>query len=409
MGFNAGDVPALQDEGAEGDTLFSFLPSAAVLQIDASAAIERFAKMTQSEVAEVDRRLRATPGVDRGILAGVTVLGANARALEMFGAAELDELLGREVVDLYHPRCPALLEAMIGFSRGVPVVQRRSKHLKRDGRCFQATSCTVTSAGILKPGEWTIALTDALEGRSHLADAPVPPEDFAHSSRMSMIGELSASIFHEIGQPLTALKLNAQTALGLAKRGDADPGLTATFMERIIAQAARVTSVAERVRRMARRSAPLREPVCVGALVLETGSFVAHDLGRRGVDLVLEPGPETLLISADPVQIEQTLINLIMNAAQMMEAAGTDDPHVVVRYRRRGEFVVIEVEDNGPGIAGDVWDKLFSPFFTTRSDGLGVGLSIARTMIELHGGSVSGVNASQRGALFAVRLPLAPG
>lgn len=397
------------DDASWGGTPLKSLSSASILLVDARALEAQLTALRDSGVTDIRARIKEGPASLPPLTTAVPIIDVSARALDFFGASTPSDLLGKDITELYHPRCAALLAAIDAFLIGVPVVQQRSKNIKLNGRYVQAISCVVNRADNLEPGYWAISIIDPVEGLYDKSTHPIPPEDFAHITRMSLVGELSASIAHEIGQPLTALTLNAQTTLAALQRGKLDQAHLTRLLERMVAQATRATTVVERVRHMARRSDSTRQIHSIDGVITDSSLFVTHDLERRGIELRLDLAAPDGAVSIDPVQIHQTLVNLMLNAAQIMELAKTEALRIDVESSLVGDKVVIEVRDNSPGIADAIIDKLFSPFFTTRREGLGLGLSISQEIIDSHEGNISAFNRPDgNSAAFRVELPHRP-
>ncbi|PWK60766.1 HAMP domain-containing sensor histidine kinase [Aminobacter sp. AP02] len=225
----------------------------------------------------------------------------------------------------------------------------------------------------------------------------------AHASRVNAMGELASGIAHELTQPLTALLSRSQAALRLARAEKPDMAKISGALDVNVREAKRAGEMLKRMRDYASNKAPERARQDLNAIVAEVVALTRTDLERRGVALVLEltqPAPEAVV---DTIEMEQVLHNLIRNAAEATGSGGV----VTISTGRVGREAKIVVSDNGPGIAAEVLPKLFVPFFTTKADGMGLGLSLCATLVERVDGRIAAETVAGGGARFTVTLPLA--
>lgn len=230
--------------------------------------------------------------------------------------------------------------------------------------------------------------------------------ELAHASRLAIAGELTSSLAHEINQPLGAILSNADAAeLILESGGDRRDELRSILAD-IRRDDVRASEVIRRLRTLLARHEVERRPFDLGEAVHDVGVILASEARRRLVALDIRPPTERLPLVGDHVQIQQVLINLVLNAMDAVVDLPEDQRHVVISVERGREVATVLVQDCGPGVASTHLPKLFEPFFTTKPAGMGLGLSIARTLVEAHGGAISADNAPGRGAVFRVELPL---
>lgn len=239
------------------------------------------------------------------------------------------------------------------------------------------------------------------EARQHQAE-------LVHVCRLSTMGEVATGMAHELNQPLSAI---VNYASGCSRRLQSGTGATAELVAalgQISSQAQRASEIIRRLRAMVgHQPAVPWETVDINRLVREVQTFVAFDAGRQGVDIDLELHPQPLLVFVDLVQVEQVLLNLVRNAMDALEENQQGKRRVRVQTRPAGDWVEVEVQDNGPGIDPDSAAHLFDAFFTTKDSGMGMGLAISKTIIEEHKGSIRLVSKPGEGARFLLRLPLA--
>ena len=234
--------------------------------------------------------------------------------------------------------------------------------------------------------------------------------DLAHASRLALVGELLASITHEVNQPLTAIIGNASAGLLLLGQGAAE-GEAAELREvldDIIAEGRLAADIIDRLRALARKRPLALQALDVNELVSDTLRFVGADARRRRVLLRAELEPALPAVNADRVCLQHVLLTLALNAMDAMDHLGETERQVLLQTRRVGDAVEVTVRDNGHGIAPADLPRLFEAFFTTRTEGLGLGLAIAHSIVDAHRGQIWAEDHGGAGATFHVRLPSLP-
>ena len=230
----------------------------------------------------------------------------------------------------------------------------------------------------------------------------------AHTQRLAVMGELTAAIAHEVRQPMSAILLDAQTAEKLAANEKLSPGFMREIASGIRINAARVDTVMSRILGYMRKQDPQPKPLDMNAVVQGVLLLVGGDAMRRNVQLRPELGRNLPLVLADRTQLEQVLLNLVVNAMDAMESVAETARQITVRTAAPGNgSVEVTVSDCGTGIAPDKLPLLFDSFFTTRKQGMGLGLSIAKTIIIAHHGHIWAENNRSSGATFHFTLPVA--
>lgn len=230
-------------------------------------------------------------------------------------------------------------------------------------------------------------------------------ETLAHNARLTMLGEVASTLAHELNQPLTAIaSYGAGISNSLAKLGVQDE-LVLGALQRLGQQAAHAGRIVARIREFLTRREPRHEPCDLHEVITAAIELLKRDCQRRDVTLVLSLAPGVPAVLADAVLIEQVVINLVRNAADALQARESGR-RIAVSSRVVGDFVRIDVQDNGPGLAGRRVEQLCAPFYSTKSDGMGMGLAICRSIIEAHQGVLDASEAPGGGALFSFSLPL---
>jgi C4-dicarboxylate-specific signal transduction histidine kinase len=250
------------------------------------------------------------------------------------------------------------------------------------------------------------ALMDVTAARTAEEALQRSQSELAHITRVTTLGELAASIAHEVNQPLAAVITNAESGLRWLNRNEPDVVEVRNAIERIIAQANRASEVVKRVRAISRKAVPEHGKVDVSELVKETTQLVEREIKRNKITLRCYMDERAPLINGDRVQLQQVIINLIINAMQAM-SHHVGGPREVLILVKRSEThdLGVTVRDNGPGILEKNIPNLFEPFFTTKAKGVGMGLAICRSIIEAHGGRIWASSEPGNGASFNFSLP----
>jgi PAS domain S-box-containing protein len=229
----------------------------------------------------------------------------------------------------------------------------------------------------------------------------------AHTQRLAVMGELTAAIAHEVRQPMSAILLDAQTAEKLATNENLSPGFMREIASGIRINASRVDTVMSRILGYLRKQDPQPGPLDMNAVVQGVLQLIAGDAMRRSVQLSPELGRNLPLVLADRTQVEQVLLNLVVNAMDAMENIAETARQITVRTAAPGNgSIEVTVSDCGTGIAPDKLPLLFDSFFTTRKQGMGLGLSIAKSIVVAHRGRIWAENNRSNGATFHFTLPV---
>jgi signal transduction histidine kinase len=234
-------------------------------------------------------------------------------------------------------------------------------------------------------------------------------EEFAHASRLTEAGEMTAALAHEINQPLAATMSYARAARKIARRDGASAQL-AEVLDKTVAQAERADRVMRSLRDFVRKGESRVEIVDVARLVADSLILAGPGVRQQGVGIVTEVDSGLPPVAGDPIQLQQVLLNLLRNAAEALAGSAVADRRITLSAGP-GEpgFVEIAVRDTGPGFSELVERNLFTPFVTTKATGMGLGLSIARSIVESHGGVLAGYRPPEGGTVFRFTLPIATG
>ena len=241
--------------------------------------------------------------------------------------------------------------------------------------------------------------TAEAESRLHLSE-------LAHMNRSAVAGDMSASIAHELNQPLGAILAHVGTAKLILR--SASPNLQE--VQDIIADIARddlrASEIIKRLRSFLTKTASEWRDVDLNEVVREVLKLLADQVSSSQVRLNSVLAPQSLQVYGDPVQLQQVVVNLLVNAMESMKIAAPEQRQISIRTASQNRMAEVSVADQGPGIPPDSLSKIFEPFFTTKAQGMGIGLSIARTIVQAHGGHLGATNQTAGGAIFRFSVPM---
>ena len=230
--------------------------------------------------------------------------------------------------------------------------------------------------------------------------------ELAHFNRQASAGELSSSITHELNQPLGSILTNTETAELILESPSPDLDELKEILTDIKRDDLRASEVLKRLRSFLKRTPFEQKSVDLNATMREVFELLRAQASAQNVSLYLQASPGELRVSGDPVQLQQVIVNLIVNSMEAM--AGMPYGRTIIGRTQTdgGSSALISISDSGPGIPAEKLNEIFDPFFTTKKKGMGIGLSIARTIVQAHRGRIWAENQIGGGAVFCLCLPL---
>jgi PAS domain S-box-containing protein len=342
------------------------------------------------------------------------IIEANEAFLGMLGYSSEDLISGRlQRKDLTPSEWHDADDKALARLRATGTIQPREKeYFRKDGSRVPVLVGAASLEGsreetvsfVLDLSEHKRAEESLRESQRRYGEAQMA---LAHANRVTTMGQLTATIAHEVNQPLAAVLANAEACLGWLRRGTPDVDAACRSVEWVIEDSNRASEVIRRVRALANKTEIEKAPLDVDDLVREVIALLQRELTNHRVSLRTELALSLPIILGDRVQLQQVIINLVMNGAEAMQLV-TDRPRELVIRSRQDETqqVLVGVTDSGVGVSAENADRLFNPFFTTKSSGMGMGLSICRSIIEAHGGRLWVTTNLPHGATFQFTLPL---
>jgi PAS domain S-box-containing protein len=356
-----------------------------------------FAKDAQGRFTLANRAVAAAYGTTVEKLIGKTDGDFNLNRVEVEFFRRIDQEVLDTLQDRFIPE--ERLTDALGNVRWLQTVKRPILEHNGSGRQVLGASTDIT-----KRKETEIQIQDLRA-------------DLAHVSRISTMGELAASLAHELNQPLTAILSNAQAALRFLGREPADLAEVREILQDIVQDNSRAGEVIRRMRALVKKEKLEFAPLDLGALICDVVTLLHSDAILLNVEIAIEATGDMPPVVGDKVQLQQVVLNLLLNAFDAMKESPRNERKVSILTELYGRMVKVSVRDTGPGLTPEKRARLFQPFYTTKLQGLGMGLSICRSIIEAHQGHLwaenspiwSDANPSRRGATFSFTLPVEEG
>ncbi len=248
----------------------------------------------------------------------------------------------------------------------------------------------------------------AIERKQAEAAARVAREELALAQRRSMMGELVASLTHELNQPLGAVLSNLGGLARLLSQGNPDPALASRAVNNAIEDAKRAGEIVRRVRAMFKGDGTKKASIDIVALASEVVRLIGSEIALRKIQVQIEASPSVPRVFGDRILLQQCILNLLMNAFDALAKVESDQRKVSIRIAPEKQgWIAISVHDTGDGIHPSVAGRLFEPFVTTKTNGMGLGLLVTRSIVEDHGGKIFAKPNDEGGTTFTFTLPAA--
>src|SRR5262245_2593922 len=372
---------------------------------DATAIIH-----AEQALRESERRLRSAidgiPGLVGVLAPNGDVEAVNRQILEYCGQS-LEELKNWGTNGTIHPEdLPHVAEVFTNsIAAGIPYqIEQRLRRFDGEYRWFDNRGVPVRddSGRIVR---WYVLLTDIDDRTQALAGLQQMQSDFAHINRVSTMGELAASLSHEITQPIASARNNARAAQNFLEMQPLDLSEVREAIGCIVRDADRAGDIIDRIREQMKKSPPRKEHFDFNTAINEVIGLARSVIIKNNVSVQTRLAGGPLSVHGDRVQLQQVVLNLILNAVEAMDSIEAAPRELLISTSQNRGDVRVTVADTGPGIDQMHLERLFEAFYTTKSSGTGMGLSICRSIINAHGGRLWAEANEPRGAVFQFTLP----
>ena len=321
----------------------------------------------------------------------------------------IEEIRHRSVFDLYHPDGLEEVKRVFELFRKTGEVRDVELPIRR--RDGEKLWVSVNVSGVRDEDGNVLhsraVLRDITERRAIEEQARLWQQELAHVSRVATVGELTASLAHELNQPLAAIVTNAQAVKRMLRSSSPEAGEVEEALIDITQDGKRASQVIARLRALLKKEAPEHASLDLNAAIREIADFLKRDSVLRNLKIEQELTSQLPSVQGDRIQLQQVILNLVLNASEAMgQASGVSDPLLIRTLLDSQGNVLVTVRDHGSELGSEELERVFDPFYTTKPAGMGMGLSINRTILEAHGGRIWAENNTEGpGCTFCFRLP----
>jgi signal transduction histidine kinase len=380
-------------------------------QLDCTRTNRMLGELRARGITDLRAYMDEHPEFVEQALDATIVTDINQKAIDLYGHRDKEEAIGGSIRQYWVPGDYEAYKGSIeaGFN-GKSQFQLVTRGKTMDGRVLDCRFWMASPPEMRASGMVMVAIQDLSEEIASQREIERLREGLAHAGRVLMIGEFAASIAHEINQPLAALRAASSAANRWLATDPPDLVQVSASLANIARSAHRAGEIIDRIRGMAAKRPPSREPVVICDLVREAVEFVSREFQAATTVPIVRIPSGLPKVFADRTEVQQVLVNLMVNALQAMEHAHSSDRKVTITASEGADgMILFSVRDSGPGIQRDDGNRLFDHFFSTKAGGMGIGLTICQSIIRAHDGRIEARNADGGGAEFIFSLPVAAG
>jgi len=376
-----------------------------VWQVDARVMSDVIQRLKSNGVSDIESHLIEEPDLVRFACEAVVVTEVNDSAMRLFKGASRDDFL-QSVTYLYSETPEAALRVVKAHFEGRRNYSEEMKIRTFDGELRDVLFYVTFPQFPEKLDKTLIMMIDVTEQRRIEQQLRKIESDFAHAARVSALGELVSSIAHEVRQPLSVIVTDADTGLRWLGRDEPNVPKVKAIISRIMENAHRANEIIRRIKDMAVKSDPVRLIVDVNDLIREAVLFVRSESQTHNISITTRLTGGLPSILGDRVQLQQVIVNLLINSIQAISANASLTRYISIEtVLVSANDIKIVIRDTGEGISSDDFERIFDGFFSSKPDGMGMGLAICRSIITDHGGAITAQNDGSVGAMFTVTLP----
>jgi PAS domain S-box-containing protein len=413
-------VPKIGDGGVEGFHILVFDTAVhhhrfrsvfegraiAFLELDLSLPTKALQSVPRLSEDAMAAALANDASLIRRMMELTPITAMNEKAASLFGLDRCDGI-GTDLARLCTPATEAALTAnLLAYISGETSFETETVMRRADGQVIDVLFTSTYPRRSERQDRVFLGIIDITARIRQNQKLARLEADLAHAARVATLGELTASIAHEVNQPLAAVIANGNAALRWLKRPEPDMAETCAAVERMIDESKRAAEIIARTRALATKGSTERSLFDPNQMIEDSAALVQRQVVLSGAELRLELAPGLPFICADRIQVQQVVINLMINAAQAMVGQQYGPRQIIVGSRAESGVIAIAVEDTGPGVAPDKVRHLFDAFYTTKETGMGMGLSVSKTIVEAHGGTIGFQIGASGGSIFTFALPV---
>ena len=376
-----------------------------VWQVDARIMSDVIHRLMSNGVLDIDVHLKEQPDLVRFASEAVVVTEVNDSAMRLFKGSSREDFL-QSVTYLYSATPQAAVRVVKAHFNGSRNYSEEMKIRTFDGELREVLFYVTFPQIPEKLDKTLIMMIDVTEQRRIEQQLRKIESDYAHAARVSALGELVSSIAHEVRQPLSVIVTDADTGLRWLGRDEPNVPKVKAIISRIMENAHRANEIIRRIKDMAVKSDPVRLIVDVNDLIREAVLFVRSESQTHNISITTRLTGGLPSILGDRVQLQQVIVNLLINSIQAISANASLTRYISIEtVLVSANDIKIVIRDTGEGISSDDFERIFDGFFSSKPDGMGMGLAICRSIITDHGGAITAQNDGSVGAMFTVTLP----
>ncbi|MDI7865312.1 ATP-binding protein [Rhizobiaceae bacterium n13] len=378
-------------------------------QVDARVMSDVVEQLKATGVTDIAKYIKENPELIEFACDAVVVTELNDSAIRLFRGTDRNDFL-QGVRYLFSEAPEAATRVVMTHFNGTRNHIEDMKVRALDGQLLDVLFFVTFPKAPEKLDTTLLMMVDITEQRRTEQQLRKVEADFAHAARLSALGELVTSIAHEVRQPLSVIVTDADTGMRWLDRDEPNLAKVKSLVTRIMDNAHRADQVIRRIKDMAVKSDPLRQPLDINAVAREAIVIVSAESKAHAIAIRMQLADHLPTIPGDRVQLQQVVVNLLINAIQAISARGKTLREIIIRttFDPNGS-VLLSVRDTGGGVPPEDLDRIFDSFFSTKTDGIGIGLAICRSIIADHGGTIKAENHQGLGLNIQVTLPVPAG